>query len=340
MKSYLRTTTAAILLSSPAAAQFIGNWDILFSSLATDFQQSVTNEITMDYQIGKGRVFEVDLYQKDCTGSIASTTITPTTNRTTLIGDTEHEGLVIMIDLDKPTITSSNIWVDGSLQFCVVLQLLSGGEVIKEDKREIDIAFDLSVDFELANVVMQSASMSSGSGTAHVGKYIKACKCNGPGFVCNNNKLSPNSFMNICISSIDGDVEINYVDSFQLFQDNTLEDQTMNVILSNIVQNLEISSLTVVNSTAVIITTVVPSRFFTYGGESALDVRGTVEMALVGSRRLAAEASNETVFEIKVDLESEGGLAEHGDPRPTSVSAASTMEYSFIGLSILFALML
>jgi hypothetical protein len=44
---------------------------------------------------------------------------------------------------------------------CVVMQLLSGVEVIKVDKREIDIALDLSIAFELAYVVTQSASLSS-----------------------------------------------------------------------------------------------------------------------------------------------------------------------------------
>ena len=44
-------------------------------------------------------------------------------------------------------------------------------------KREIDIAFDFNVDFDTTNVVVQSASMTSASGEANVGTYIKACKC-------------------------------------------------------------------------------------------------------------------------------------------------------------------
>ena len=74
----------------------------------------------------------MDLFEKDCVGLITKMTITLTTNRTTGV-TANHDGLEVMIDLDKSKITSSNIWLDGSLQFCIRLQLLSGGEVIKEE---------------------------------------------------------------------------------------------------------------------------------------------------------------------------------------------------------------
>ena len=128
--SFLAAT--ALLVASPTAAQMIGNWDILYQALATDFQKSVANEVAVDYRIGKGRAYQVDLFENDCVGSITGMTITPTTNRTTGV-TADHDGLEVMIDLDKSKITSSNIWLDGSLQFCIRLQLLSGGEVIKEE---------------------------------------------------------------------------------------------------------------------------------------------------------------------------------------------------------------
>ena len=122
---------AAAILASPTAAQ-IGNWDILYQSLETDFQDSVTNEITLDYLIGAGRTFNIDLFNKDCISPITGMTITPTTAR--LNGVTaDHDGLEIMLDLDKSAITSSNIWEDNKLEFCVRVQLLSGGSVIKEE---------------------------------------------------------------------------------------------------------------------------------------------------------------------------------------------------------------
>ena len=294
----------------------IPNWDIRFSSLETNFDASVKDEIIMQYQIGKDRSYTVQLFAKDCLGAIEGTTAIATTTRTSSATTSSSlDDLKVTIDLDKSTITASNIWVDNSLQLCILLQLLSGDEVIKEDRREIDVAFDLSIDFELANVATQSASLSSSSGSAHVGKYIKACKCDGLGFICNTNKLSPNSLMNICITSIDKDVEIRFVDVLRLYQ----ELDTMDIILSAAVQNLEISSMTKKNSTAVLVTTVVPSRFFAYGGESVLDVRGTVEMNLIGSRRwLSVTAKDISPFEIQVELEGGDEIAEHGDARSSS----------------------
>jgi len=122
--------------------------------------------------------------------------------------------------------------------------------------------------------------------------------------------------MNICITSIDKDVEIRFVDVLQLYR----ELDTMDIILSAAVQNLEISSMTKKNSTAVLVTTVVPSRFFAYGGESVLDVRGTVEMNLIGSRRQLLVAVKDTSpFEIQVELEGGDEIAEHGDARSSSL---------------------
>ena len=121
----------ATFLASPTVAQ-IGNWDIVYQSLETDFQDSVTNEITLDYLIGTGRTFNIDLFDKDCTEPITGMTITPSTVRTNGI-TADHDQLEIMLDLDKTDITSSNIWSDIKLEFCVRVQLMSGGSVIKEE---------------------------------------------------------------------------------------------------------------------------------------------------------------------------------------------------------------
>jgi hypothetical protein len=59
-------------------------------------------------------------------------TITTTTKGMTGV-TANHNRLEVMINLVKLTITSCNIWLDGSLQFCIQLQLLSGGKVIKEE---------------------------------------------------------------------------------------------------------------------------------------------------------------------------------------------------------------
>ena len=131
-KSICAAAVAILASSGVASAQSIGNWDILFTSLETDFQDSVTNEITLDYLIGTGRQFNLDLFTKDCTSPITGMSITPTTARMSNV-DADHDGLEIMLDLDKSAITSSNVWEDSKLEFCVGVQLLSGGSVIKEE---------------------------------------------------------------------------------------------------------------------------------------------------------------------------------------------------------------
>ena len=122
---------AAMFLASPAAS--VGNFDIVFKNITINFQTSVTNELTLDYNIGKDSEYQVDLYEKTCTGSITGMAVTKNAIRTADV-TANYDGLEVTIDLDKSTITSSNIWsVDDSLELCVRLQLLSYGEVIKEE---------------------------------------------------------------------------------------------------------------------------------------------------------------------------------------------------------------
>ena len=85
------TAAVAILASSRvASAQSIGNWDILFTSLETDFQDSVTNELTLDYLIGTGRQFNLDLFTKYCISPITGMSTTPTTARMSNV-DADHD---------------------------------------------------------------------------------------------------------------------------------------------------------------------------------------------------------------------------------------------------------
>ena len=125
----------AALLASPAAAQ-IGNWDINYQSLSTNFTYGVTDEIELEYHIGTGRgSFNVDLFDKGCVTLITGITIDPT-NVVTPDVTADHDQLDVKLDLDRSAITSSNIWSPGNpnkLELCVVVQLLSGADVIKEE---------------------------------------------------------------------------------------------------------------------------------------------------------------------------------------------------------------
>ncbi|KAL3804289.1 hypothetical protein ACHAW5_005887 [Stephanodiscus triporus] len=155
-----------IFLASSTIA-WIANWDIRYQFLEADFQAFKSDEIRMNYHIGTGRNVSVNLFQKDCNGAITGMTIAPYTTRTHGI-TSDHDGLEVIIDFNKTAITSSNIWDDtDEVQFCVRVQLLSGCEVINDDKRKIVITFDFSVEFEVASVATETVNTTNVSTNVH-----------------------------------------------------------------------------------------------------------------------------------------------------------------------------
>ena len=158
---------------------------------------------------------------------------------------------------------------------------------------------------------MQTASLSSGSGQANVDSYIMACKCDDlDSFTCNNTPLAPNSILNVCIQSMNSDVEIAFLNTLEM---TSLDNETLLIVDGLLIQNNEISSLTVKNATAVGVSTVVPSRFFSFSTLSSATVSGIVQVKLVGGRALRGEDSNSvarpgrydpaTPFTINVPME-------------------------------------
>jgi len=113
------TSTFLLLISvtmiNTIAAQ-IPNWDIRFSSLETNFDASVKDEIIMQYQIGRDRSYTVQLFAKDCLGAIEGTTAIATTTRTSSATTSSSlDYLKVMIDLDK---TFGWIAVYNCVSFC------------------------------------------------------------------------------------------------------------------------------------------------------------------------------------------------------------------------------
>ena len=157
---------------------------------------------------------------------------------------------------------------------------------------------------------MQSASLSSGSGQANVDSYVMACKCDDlDSFTCNNTPLAPNSILNVCIQSMDSDVEIAFLNTLEM---TSLDNETLLIVDGLIIQNNEISSLTVKNATAVGVSTVVPSRFFSFSTLSSATVSGIVQVKLVGGRALRGDSNSvarpgrydpATPFTINVPME-------------------------------------
>ena len=125
-------------LGSPTSAQSVGNWDINYLSLVTDFGVDSTDEVVVKYEIGKDRAFNVDLFDKGCINPITGITISKNPVRTPK--DDIHDLLDIKLDIPKSSLSKSNIWTafSSKVEFCARLQLKTeGGMVIKEDPRDI-----------------------------------------------------------------------------------------------------------------------------------------------------------------------------------------------------------
>ncbi len=166
---------------------------------------------------------------------------------------------------------------------------------------------------------MQSASMSSSSGQAGIESYVKACKCdNLKSFTYNTDPLSSNTILYVCITSIDLDVEIHWLDILELFQQNALGNKTLDVVFLANIQIDKISSVTVKNATAVGVAAIVPLWFFlSYSGVSSLDIFGTVKMKLVGGQQrlgdLTHDASPNAPFELTIEVKCEAEKTRHAE---------------------------
>ena len=277
-------TIGAVLFASNVSAT-IPNWDINFLQVITDFDNGSTDEIVLKYEIGMGRTFEVDLFDKGCVEPITGTNIV--TNATATPKDSTHDYLDVRLDLDKSTIASSNIWnlLASKIEMCTRVRLLSGSDVIKEYARDISIAFDYQIDFTSNEGSLQEASLSSGSSTTTVDNYVSACTCGDDvsSFTCNTDPLGPNSLLNICVQSISSDMEIDFLNSLKMTQGA----QEMRIVEGGNLQDSAISSMTMVPAkNGVHVATVIPSRFFSYSGTSDAVVTGILFLKLPGSRRL------------------------------------------------------
>jgi hypothetical protein len=279
----LKSLTIGAFLFASRASATIPNWDINFLQLTTDFSNGSTDEITLKYEIGMGRTYQVDLFDKGCTVNIQGTTINATSS--TADKDSNHDYLDVFLDLDKKTIASSNLWnpMSKKIELCVRLQLLSGSNVIKEDAHDIDVAFDYKIDFSSNEGSLREASLSSGSSTTTVDNYVEACTCdNADSFTCNTDALGPNMLLNICVKSLSTDMEIDYLNVLKMTQGN----EELLIVETNQLQDSAISSMTTVPAkNGIHVASVIPSRFFSYTGTSNAVVTGVVYLKLVGSRR-------------------------------------------------------
>jgi hypothetical protein len=285
-------TIGAFLFASHASAEF--NWDIKFVELTPDFTKDSINEIKLKYEIGTSHNrIQVDLFQKGCTAPIQGTTIDATTTTTpTPTGDPNFDDFEVLLDLDKTTIASSNIWnvLSKEVELCIRLRLLSElnnvTAVMREDSRDIKVYVNFEEDFDAdADASFSQAYLTSVSVSTTVDNYIQACTCDATSFNCNTEVFLPYSTVNICIKSLKKeDMYVGSIESLLVSQG----DKQLQLISGNWVVNEAITSKKEI-SDGFIVASLIPSEFFSYGMASTANVTGVAFLQLPIRRRLDDE---------------------------------------------------
>ena len=208
-------------------------WQINFNSLLANFTSSSDTELIVKYDIGKnppsdgsttGR-YKTILYEKDCTTEINTSGVEPLLFSLTDSGritkspeDPIYDAIDLLYDVNKTMIATSSVWnaTTDEIELCQVVQLIEqsatlGEMVIQEDKRIITIEFDLTADFDFG-IDLEEAALTSANGTADVGDYISAFKCD-ENFEQDGSPLVANDELYLCIESSSFDVEISEIET-------------------------------------------------------------------------------------------------------------------------------
>ena len=274
-----------------ASASAIKSWDLELTSVDSNFDKGSADEITLNYKIGKNREYNVLVLTKGCKEEIDEGVII---NQTSSISDIEDDSsnseLQVSVDIEKNAIVGSNAWIDEMVKLCVSLQLISGANVMKELKRDIEVDLNFKNEFETeADANFTQISLGSNATSSAVDDYINACTCDGNNepFQCNTNSLGVNDWLNVCVESLDTEMEIDYLDSLMMVQ----EGNTLNIVLDkDLVDNSISSKTTRADDSGVHVVSVIPASFFSYESSSTAKVSGVVFLKLSGSRRRLAAA--------------------------------------------------
>jgi len=317
----------------------VGPWVINFLDVVANFSISSDDELVLNYEVGKGRKVKTFLYKKDCTTNVTDIFINTTVSKTPMNLNLTYELLTVSHNVNKTAIGSSSVWNDTSkqIELCQVVQLKveDNDMVISEDIREIDINFDLDVDFTITNNTLGAATIEQGNGTTNVGSYLSAVKCSADAFDSDSSPLVPNADLFVCITSVSTDVGIDSIDKMDIAQ---AEVYDLNVIVDGKPAFSSFTSIEYVSSTKVKVSTRVPLNVFTFEAGASIAISGEVIMKLAGARgrKLQADvgAKEEAIFDLNVNLQPEI-VAEEEEVMMNA--AASAARKGFVMLGMVFA---
>ncbi len=300
---------------STAPTLAIKSWDLELTLVDSNFDKGSADEITLNYKIGKNRKYKVFVLTKGCNEEITEGVVDATSSTSDIEGDTSNSNLLVSVDIEKSSIATSNIWVNGTVELCAKVQLLlDSGGVLKELERVIEVDVNFENNFQTENDAnFTQISLGSNETSAAVDDYIKACTCGGSNnnnkpFVCNTNILGVDDYLNVCLESLDAEMEINYLDSLKMVQDGT----TLDIVSDSGLVDRSISFKTTrADNSGVHVASVIPASFFSYESSTTAQVSGVVFLKLSGSRRrlaveitraLQSDGDQESAFSMEVQL--------------------------------------
>jgi len=192
------------------------NWEIKFLGLEANFNVTSNQGLTLNYQVGKNLTVVHSLSQNDCSEEIpdkSSVISEPNVKKDNI--DADYDSFTLEYDFNMSNIADNVIWNETSskISLCQVVQLKNEELVIIEDKRRIDIDFNLTANFEIKDTSLAAATVNTNNTSADVSSYIKSCKCSPNSFACNIDDLAPNERLFVCIYSQSTDVGIASLES-------------------------------------------------------------------------------------------------------------------------------
>ena len=132
--SYTGFTPVTPVTQSPSSSPTRTPWDIKFQSIITNFGLNSTNQLVVDYRVGK-QTFASELYARGCQStSSKNTAISGIGVSKTLTSDHDTDGMkniTLSYSFDTANITTSNIWSTENnttkIELCQVAQLTAVG---------------------------------------------------------------------------------------------------------------------------------------------------------------------------------------------------------------------
>jgi hypothetical protein len=295
---------------SPTAA---GPLTLDLEKVEANFTSGATNELEVGFFVGVGHAVTVEVREtcdkgaEEVPQSIFTENVTVTHDLTQ--ANLTHSKVIVGYNFNKAQMINSSLWNSTSetLAFCQVTsitvpdQIDGGSFVVFQDKREIEVKFDLDANFEV-DVDLGDRTIRNETEFINFDNDVEAYKCRGGSdnsFSVDDGALPPNTELAICIRVQNNtSVIIDRLSYMVIDQDENDSTNLPMVFVNN--GNPELGEgLTKLPpvSQGVIVKTRLPQGpdYFQFENGLSLNISGTVDLKLATGRKLRALAGDNDV---------------------------------------------